>query len=106
MRTTATSVANSRSMNSKKKAESTQVTRWGNSLAIRIPKALAALVGIEESSAVTLTISSKGDIVITPVKQSRRGSSRKPLTEYVKKISSANIHDVIEPDTPQGKELL
>ena len=48
----------------------TIVTKWGNSLAVRIPKALAEQVQIQEGTDVTFSIS--GDsIIITPKKRKK-----------------------------------
>ncbi|WP_248277837.1 AbrB/MazE/SpoVT family DNA-binding domain-containing protein [Brasilonema sp. UFV-L1] len=48
----------------------TIVTKWGNSLAVRIPRALVQQVQIQEGSDVSLSIS--GDsIVITPRKRKK-----------------------------------
>lgn len=47
---------------------STVISRWGNSLAIRIPKAVADQIQVEEGTPVSISIS--GDsIVITPQKR-------------------------------------
>ena len=48
----------------------TIITKWGNSLAVRIPRALAEQVQIQEGSDVSLSTS--GDIiVITPRKRKK-----------------------------------
>ncbi len=41
------------------------VTKWGNSLGIRIPMAIAKLVNLEEGTAVTFTVV-EGSLVIKP----------------------------------------
>ena len=43
-----------------------KVQRWGNSLAVRIPKVFALDVGLEEDAPVELSVRD-GDLVISPV---------------------------------------
>ena len=43
-----------------------QVVRWGNSLALRIPSAIAKTLEFEEGASVSLTLD-KGRLVISPV---------------------------------------
>ena len=45
----------------------THVQRWGNSLAVRIPKAFAAETGLNPNDAVAISVQD-GHIVLTPVK--------------------------------------
>jgi antitoxin component of MazEF toxin-antitoxin module len=42
-----------------------RVQRWGNSLAVRIPKPLAAEIGLEDSSPVELSLQD-GKLVVAP----------------------------------------
>ena len=44
------------------------VRKWGNSLAIRIPKAIATELRIEEKSFVEMRLE-KGSVAVTPVRQ-------------------------------------
>jgi antitoxin MazE len=44
----------------------TQIQKWGNSLALRIPKSLAAGVGLEKDALVELSLV-EGRLVVTPV---------------------------------------
>lgn len=44
----------------------TRVQKWGNSLALRIPKAFAEEVGLQASSAVELSVV-EGRLVVEPV---------------------------------------
>lgn len=46
----------------------TRVQRWGNSLALRIPKALADEVGLKENSPVQLSLHER-QLVIVPLLQ-------------------------------------
>ena len=59
--------------------------RWGDSLALRIPKALAKQADLKAGSPVKLTLKG-GHAAITPVRRSRKYS----LKELVEKITPAN----------------
>ena len=45
----------------------TQVGKWGNSLAVRLPSDQIKALGLREGAAVEVTLSSSGEIRITPV---------------------------------------
>jgi antitoxin MazE len=63
----------------------TTVQRWGNSLAIRIPKAFATQAQLGEESSVEIAI--EGDrIVITPARREWK------LDTLVRKITPSNRH--------------
>ena len=47
----------------------TRVQKWGNSLALRIPKSFASEVGLEKETSVEVSLSD-GKLVITPVTSS------------------------------------
>ena len=75
----------------------TSVQRWGNSLAIRIPKAFAAQAQLSENTDVDISL--EGDkIVVTPA---RRTWS---LRELVGDITPANRHREIQWGDRAGKE--
>ena len=75
------------------------VQRWGDSLAVRIPKALAKQANVKKGSTVSLTVKS-GHAAITPVR--RRKYS---LKELVEKIASANRQPEVDWGSPVGKEV-
>ena len=75
----------------------TSVQRWGNSLAIRIPKAFAAQAQLTENTDVDISLD--GDrIVITPARRTWT------LRELVGDITPANRHREIEWRQRAGKE--
>src|SRR5215510_11713878 len=51
-------------------AMNTNIRRWGNSLAIRIPKAFAEETGLQPDDEVEITVQN-GQIILTPVKHKR-----------------------------------
>ncbi|MDE2794847.1 MAG: AbrB/MazE/SpoVT family DNA-binding domain-containing protein [Gemmatimonadota bacterium] len=75
-------------------AQST-VAKWGASLAIRIPKAIAEQWGVREGSAVELE--SHGQQVVIRKK-------RYDLTEMLAKVSPDNLHSEVDFGPPVGRE--
>lgn len=63
----------------------TTIQRWGNSLAVRIPKPFAAQVELSENSQVDISIDG-GRIVVSPAVKEWK------LSELVDGISAANTH--------------
>jgi len=78
----------------------TNVQQWGNSLALRIPKALAEMRELEKGSPVELSVVENG-LLITPVDQPEIS-----LDELVAGITTHNQHEATDWGTPQGRELL
>ncbi len=62
------------------------IQQWGNSLALRIPKALARQTRIRKGSPVSLTLE-KGRFIMKPLKRRKY-----TLDELVSKITSRNRH--------------
>lgn len=77
----------------------TQVQKWGNSLAIRIPKSFAQETNIENGSAVDVSLED-GEIVIKPLLEPQYS-----LDDFLAKITKSNIHKEIDTGEPQGKEV-
>jgi antitoxin MazE len=75
-----------------------RVTRWGNSLAVRIPKALAEQTRIEEGSEVELSVSD-GALMIRPQARAYR------LEELLAQVTPENRHDEVDWGEPEGKEV-
>jgi antitoxin MazE len=76
-----------------------RIQKWGNSLALRIPKAFAAEVQLEQDSLVEVTLSD-GAIVISPV--SEEGYTLEQLLEG---ITKNNIHREVGTGSPMGNEV-
>ena len=75
-------------------AQST-VAKWGASLAVRIPKAIAEQWGVREGSAVELV--SRGEQVVMRKK-------KYDLTEMLAKVSPENLHSEVDLGPPAGRE--
>jgi antitoxin MazE len=77
----------------------TRVKKWGNSLALRIPKAFADEVGLEQDTSVDVSLMD-GKMVITPANE------KKPtLTELLAKVTPDNLHGEIGFGPPKGNEI-
>jgi antitoxin MazE len=74
------------------------VRKWGNSLALRIPHALAVEVGIEEGSEVAVSLDG-GAIRVSP-----RRSPAYRLEELVEGITADNLHPEVDFGPPVGRE--
>jgi antitoxin MazE len=70
--------------------------KWGNSLAIRIPKDIARTLSIEYNSLLTLTIVD-GVLVVKPQNKTR-------LESLVSQINSENLHNEISTGGSVGNE--
>ena len=75
----------------------TTVQKWGNSLAVRIPRPFAEEVHLEENSAIELTVRG-GRLVIIP------SEPELTLDRLVEQITEENRHDEINTGAAVGKE--
>ena len=75
-----------------------RVQRWGNSLALRIPKPFADEIGLAENSSVQVMIK-EGMLVVSP--------DREPewrLEDLLEKVTEDNIHGEWETGPAEGAE--
>ncbi len=74
------------------------VQRWGNSLAVRIPKAIAVESDLAEGAVVDMKLA-KGKVVMIPVR-------RQPptLSELLEGITDENLHGEVDFGPPAGGE--
>jgi antitoxin MazE len=77
----------------------TKVQRWGNSLAVRIPKAFAEDMGLEENSPVDIGVV-EGDLVVSPP-PARAFTLARLLTE----VTEDNLHHEVETGPAVGREV-
>jgi antitoxin MazE len=77
----------------------TQVQKWGNSLAIRIPKSFAVESNVTHGSPVEVSVDN-GNIIVKPIKEHRY-----TLEELVDGITEENLHDEVDWGPPVGKEV-
>ncbi|MEJ7700607.1 MAG: AbrB/MazE/SpoVT family DNA-binding domain-containing protein [Pyrinomonadaceae bacterium] len=78
-----------------------KIQKWGNSLAVRIPKSFAVQTKIEQDTTVDLTLIG-GKIIVEPEKKKPRFT----LEELLSEISEENIHSETDWGEPVGKEIL
>lgn len=77
----------------------TRVQKWGNSLALRIPRLFADEVMLQENSAVDVTVRA-GKLVVVPIEESEL-----TLDALVEQITDDNRHDEIETGERVGNEI-
>lgn len=77
----------------------TNIQKWGNSLALRIPKALADQAGIAQGSVVDIRL--VDDVLqIEPVR-----AEALTLDALLEAVTEENLHDEVDTGRPQGKEV-
>jgi antitoxin MazE len=74
------------------------IQRWGNSLAVRIPRSFATEIGVEQGSAIELFLE-EGRLVVSPV-----SGPRWQLEELLAAVTEENRHGEIEVKGPLGRE--
>lgn len=74
-----------------------KLVRWGNGMAIRIPKALLRDANLQEGDTLSLTVRS-GTIIAKPVK------TKPVLEDLLAKVSPENVHGEMEWGKPRGRE--
>ncbi len=76
----------------------TRIQKWGNSLALRIPKAYATEVSLLEGSEVNIKVEG-GKIIVEPT------NDNYPLEDLLAKVKEENTHTEYSWGKPTGKEL-
>lgn len=77
----------------------TKVQRWGNSLAVRIPKTFAEEVGLKDDSPIEMRLV-KGGLLVEP------SSEWTPsLDELLAGVTESNLHDEVDTGPAQGSEV-
>ena len=75
----------------------TRVQKWGNSLAVRIPKPFAEGVGLRPSTEVDVSLE-KGALRLVPVRPRWR------LDQLLSKVTKRNRHAEVETGPVAGRE--
>jgi antitoxin MazE len=76
----------------------TRVQKWGNSLALRIPKSFANEVGLQRETPVEVLLAD-GKLVIAPVSQ-----PKPTLKQLLAKITKDNLHHEVDTGPAVGNE--
>lgn len=74
------------------------IAKWGNSLALRLPRHIANDANLTEGAPVELTVKD-GTVVVTPVRRKYR------LDDLLAQMNEENSHPEIEWGGPQGDEV-
>lgn len=73
-----------------------QVSKWGSSLAVRIPKAIAELWGVEEGSPVEIVVREDGVLLL---------KGREDLDALIEEMSPDRRHPETDWGRPEGDEF-
>lgn len=76
----------------------TRVQKWGNSLALRIPKSFATEVGLQKETDVEILLAN-GKLVITPVIKPKL-----TLKQLLAKVTKENLHNEVDTGPAVGNE--
>jgi antitoxin MazE len=76
-----------------------RVKKWGNSLAVRIPKPLAEDAEVKEGTVLNLAVAD-GKVVATPVAKRKLS-----LKEMLAKVNRKNLHSEIDSGSAVGREI-
>jgi len=76
----------------------TRVQKWGNSLALRIPKSFATEVGLHRETSVELSLAD-GKLIITPVTKPKL-----TLKQLLAKVNKKNLHHEVDTSPAIGNE--
>jgi len=76
----------------------TRVQKWGNSLALRIPKSFADEVGLQKETSVEVSLAD-GKIVVTPV-----AKRKLTLEQLLSKVTKDNLHHEVDTGSAVGNE--
>ena len=77
----------------------TKIKKWGNSLAVRIPKLVVSDANLKINNIVDISID-QGSIIITPI-----GEKEYSLEKLLKGVSKNNLHGEFDTGAPVGKEI-
>jgi len=76
----------------------TRIQKWGNSLALRIPKSFANEVGLQRETSVEVLLAD-GKLIIAPVTQ-----PKPTLKQLLATITKENLHDEVDTGSAVGNE--
>jgi antitoxin MazE len=75
------------------------IQKWGNSLALRIPRAFSRELGIAEATSVEMRVAKSTLIIKT------KPAKKPELRKLVAKINEGNRHETVETGAAVGKEV-
>lgn len=77
----------------------TRLQKWGNSLAVRIPSSFAVEAGLEQNSAVEISLMD-GKLVIAPL-----NAPEFTLVHLLAQVSDENLHREVDSGSAVGGEV-
>ncbi len=77
----------------------TQLAKWGNSMAVRIPKAIAEAARLRPGDHLEMAVEDSGTLRI------RKKKGKQKLSQLVRGITPENLHGESDWGAPAGKEL-
>jgi antitoxin MazE len=77
----------------------TTAQKWGNSLAVRVPKSVASQIGLKAQDDLEIEVQD-GNVVLKP-----HLCRVYRLDDLVKRITKKNRHDAIDTGGPVGREI-
>jgi len=78
----------------------TRLARWGNSLAVRLPKAVVKKARLSEGEALTVSVAAGGQVTI------KKSEPELTLEALVARITPENRHGETGWGRPMGREVL
>ena len=77
----------------------TRIQKWGNSLALRIPKSFADEVGLQRETTIEVSLAD-GKLVITPL-----AKPKPTLKQLLAKVTRDNLHREVDTGSATGNEM-
>lgn len=75
-----------------------QIAKWGNSLAVRIPKAVAERARLREGERLEMSVNEDGAVVLRPARPNYR------LEDLLAGVTDENLQSETEWGQPVGRE--
>ena len=76
----------------------TRIQKWGNSLALRIPKSFAAEAGLQKETSVEISLVNRKLVIAAVAKP------KPTLKQLMAKVTEDNLHREINTGSPVGNE--
>jgi antitoxin MazE len=77
----------------------TRVQKWGNSLALRIPKSFASEVGLDQNSSVEVSLK-EGKLIVAPALEPKF-----TLKQLLRQVTEKNLHREVDTGPAVGDEV-
>ena len=77
----------------------TRVQKWGNSLALRIPKSFASEVGLDQNSSVEVSMK-EGKLIVAPALEPKF-----TLKQLLRQVTEKNLNSEVDTGTAVGDEV-